>query len=185
MHFEALEIFEWLNEPDNVRFEDDAMTIYAKQGTDFWQSVHHGFKKDDGHFFFCRQKEDFILTLKWRFESLQKFSQCGIMLRIDERNWFKASLMNETAETNTLATSLTVNGHSDWSGFQINDTIQEIWFRLQRVEDDYILFYSLNGLEFKRIKMFYLQSFEEVKVGAYIASPNEEQFCAELSNISL
>lgn len=185
MHFEALEIFEWLNEPDNVRFEDDAMIIYAKPQTDFWQSIHHGFKKDDGHFFFCRQKEDFILTLKWRFENLQKFSQCGIMLRIDERNWFKASLMNETSETNTMATSLTINGHSDWSGFQINNSIEEIWFRLQRVEDDYILFYSLNGLEFKKIKMFYIPSIEEVKVGAYIASPNEEQFCAELSNISL
>ena len=130
MHFEALEIFEWLNEPDNVRFEDGAMIIYAKPKTDFWQSIHHGFKKDDGHFFFCRQKDDFILTLKWHFESLQKFSQCGIMLRVDERNWLKASLMNETPETNTLATSLTINGHSDWSGFQINDSIHEIWFRL-------------------------------------------------------
>ena len=185
MHFEALEIFEWFNEPENVRFENDAMVIYAKSGTDFWQSIHHGFKKDDGHFFFCRQKDDFILTLKWRFDDLNKFSQCGLMLRVDERNWFKASLMNEVSGENVLATSLTLNGHSDWSGFKINADIHEIWFRLQRVEDDYILFYSLNGLEFNKIKMFYLKSFEEIKAGAYIASPNEENFCAELSNISL
>ena len=49
MHFEALENFEWYNDPENVRFENDAMIIYARQGTDFWQTVHLGLKKDDGH----------------------------------------------------------------------------------------------------------------------------------------
>ncbi len=185
MHFEALENFEWYNDPENVRFEGDAMVIYAKNGTDFWQSVHRGFKKDDGHFFFCRQEKDFFLTLKWRFDEADKYSQCGLMLRVDERNWFKASLMNENPGNDVLATSLTIGGHSDWAGFSLNQNIKEIWFRLNRVGDDYILSYSLDGIKFIKLRMFYLRSYEEVKAGAYIASPNKEEFYAELSGIKL
>ena len=36
MHFEALENFEWYNDPENVRFESDAMIIYDRKGADFW-----------------------------------------------------------------------------------------------------------------------------------------------------
>ncbi len=185
MHFEALENFEWYNDPENVRFEDDAMIIYARPDTDFWQSIHRGFKKDDGHFFFCRQNGDFILTLKWKFSQLEKFSQCGIMVRIDERNWFKASLMNEQAHQNVLASSYTVAGHSDWAGVDLPQDVEEIWYRLNRVGDDYIFSYSLDGVQFIKSRMFYLQSYEEVKVGAYIASPNCENFFAELSGLKL
>lgn len=180
MNFEALANFDWYNEPENVRFEDDNMVIYAKEETDFWQSVHHGFKKDNGHFFFSRQEGNFIFTLRWHFGILDKFAQCGIMLRIDERNWLKASLMNERAEDNVLAVSLTVGGHSDWSGCQLDSVVHDLWFKLQRIDDDYILFYSLDGINFEKIKMFYLKSYEDVKVGAYIASPSKESAVATL-----
>lgn len=185
MHFEQLENFEWYNDPENVRFENDAMVIYARNGTDFWQSIHRGFKKDDGHFFFCRQSGNFFLTLKWRFEKMDKFSQSGIMLRIDERNWFKASIMNENTGYDVLASSLTVGGHSDWTGFSLNQNVTEIWFRLNRVEDDYILSYSLDGIKFIKLRMFYMKSYEAVKVGAYISSPNQGGFSAELSSLKL
>lgn len=183
MNFEILSNFEWYNDPENVRFETSDMIIYAKSGTDFWQSVHHGFKKDNGHFFFSRQNGDFLLTVKWQFEILEKFSQCGIMVRADERNWLKASLMNDTGENDMLAVSLTVNGHSDWSGFHINQEIHELWFRMQRVGDDYILFYSTDGVIYHKLRTFYLKSYEDIKVGAYIASPNQEGFAAALNDI--
>ena len=183
MHFGALENFEWMNEPENVRFEDNSMIVYAKSGTDFWQSVHRGFHKDDGHFFFSRQEGDFIITLKWSFEKLNKFSQCGLMLRVDERNWLKVSLMNESFETDTLVSAVTTNGHSDLVEFSLPHKVNDIWFRLQRTDDDYMLFYSLDGVAFKRLRIFYLQSYEEVKVGAYIANPGDKEFDAELSNI--
>ena len=185
MHFEQLENFEWYNDPENVRFENDAMVIFARKGTDFWQSIHRGFKKDDGHFFFCRQGGDFSLTLKWKFSRLDKYCQCGIMLRIDERNWFKASLMSENTESQVMASSLTIGGHSDWCGSSFNQPVDEIWFRLSRVGDDYIFSYSLDGINFIKQRTFYLKSYEEVKAGAYIASPNQDDFAAELSNLKL
>ena len=45
--------------------------------------------------------------------------------------------------------------------------------------------YSLDGIKFVKQRMFYLKSYEEVKAGAYIASPNQGDFCAELSHLKL
>ena len=185
MLLDALKDFEWQNEPENVRFNENGMAVLSKNKTDFWQSKGHHFQKDDGHFFFCRQAGDFFLTLKWRFEALDKFSQCGIMMRVDERNWFKASIMNESSGGNVLASSLTIGGHSDWAGFNLPRDVCEIWYRLNRVGDDYILSYSLDGVTFIKMRMFYMQSYEEVKTGAYIASPNMTDFHAELSTVKL
>lgn len=185
MNFEVLANFDWYNEPDNVRFENNEMVVYAKYGTDFWQSIHRDFKKDNGHFFFCRRDNDFSLTLKWNFDSLKAFSQCGIMLRIDERNWFKASLMNKQDNENCLASVLTIAGHSDWCGFELGQEVSELWFRLNRIENDYVLFYSLNGIDFIRFRSFYLKNYEDVKAGAYIANPNEENFYATLAELDI
>lgn len=183
MNFEVLESFDWYNEPGNVRFEDGAMLVFARDGVDFWQSIHRGLKKDDAHFFYSRKDGDFSLTLKWSFSEIGSRSQCGIMLRIDERNWFKAFITKSEYNENILSSSLTNGGHSDWSGFDLKQNIDCIWFRLVREQDDYILYYSLDGIRFLNNRIFYLKSYEDVKVGAYIASPCQNNFSARLSDI--
>ena len=185
MNFEVLANFDWFNEPDNVRFENNEMVVYAKRGTDFWQSIHHDFRIDNGHFFFCRRDNDFSIVMKWKFNSLEAFSQCGVMLRIDERNWFKASLMNKQENENCLASVLTIAGHSDWCGFELGQDVDEIYFKLQRVENDYVLSYSINGIDFVKFRSFYLKNFEDVKVGAYIANPNQDNFSATLAELDI
>ena len=56
MILENLKNFEWYNEPANVTFGSHELEITAAEGTDFWQSKHHNFFKDDGHFFFITQR---------------------------------------------------------------------------------------------------------------------------------
>ena len=184
MNFEILEKFEWYNEPENVRFEDDAMVVYSKEGTGFWQSIHRGFKKDNGHFFFCRKEGDFSITLGWKVGELIEFAENGIMLRIDERNWFKATIEKETSSDFVVVSSLTQQGHSDWAKTKIESFLGDIWFRLVRVGDEYEVFYSVDGEVYTKFRMFYLSAFEDVKIGAYMSSINEE-FSARLLDIFL
>lgn len=82
---EQLRDFEWYNEPADVSFDERGMRVLSRARTDFWQSLHHRFSKDDGHFFFTRKTGNFSCTVKWNFETDGSFDQCGIMLRIDEQ----------------------------------------------------------------------------------------------------
>ena len=185
MNFEILEKFDWYNDPENVRFEDDGMCVYAKSNTDFWQSLHRGYRKDDGHLFFCREKGDFEVVLKWSFEKKQEFLQCGVMVRIDERNWCKGGIEKETSDNRVLFSSFTKEGHSNWArGNDLGD-IDEVWFKVVRVQNEYSMFYSLDGNSFIKFAMFYMENFEDIKVGGYICSLGDEEVVAKVSGMEV
>lgn len=186
MKLENLIDFEWLNEPDNVIFQDKEMKIVSVPQTDFWQSLHHKIKKDNAHFFHKTLSGNFTLIIKWRFENGGNFNQCGIMARIDERNWFKASVMAKSENTPEIGTCLTVSGYSDWAGATLEQMPHEIFYKLERRGDDFVCFYSLDGQKYIRLRQFYLRGIEpDIKVGAYIASPQSEPFEAVLDDIDL
>lgn len=185
MNFEILEKFEWYNDPENVRFKDDGMEVYAKYNTDFWQCLQRGLKKDNGHLFFCRQDGDFEFVLRWTVPEFVVTGQCGVMVRMDERNWCKGFVEKEASGEVVVSSSLTNMGHSEWSrGASLGD-VKEIWFKVVRVLDEYAFYYSSDGINFCKFKEFYLKSFEDIKVGAYLTCPCEDDFFASVSDINV
>lgn len=180
----ALQDFEWYNEPENVVFRDEEIFVTAKPKTDFWQSRHHGFSKDNGHFFFTRRDGLFTFSAKWHFNKNQAYAQCGIMLRIDENNWIKAAVMYDNPARPMLGTSVTQKGYSDWAALDISPDLKEIWFKLKRAQGDYFLYFSFDGKTYKPLRVAHLlNDMPEVKIGAYICSPNSTNFEALLSQI--
>ena len=91
MLLDVLKDFEWLNEPRKLAYSDAGMAISTEAQTDFWQSVQHQVRKDNGHFFFTPRDGNFTLTLQWQFGDYSGFRQCGLMLRLDERKRFMVS----------------------------------------------------------------------------------------------
>ena len=182
MLLEALRDFEWLNEPDNVVFQDKEMRVVALVGTDFWQSKNHNFHRDNGHFFYTRRQDNFSFTIKWQFAALRPYTQCGIMVRLDENNWIKASILYDNPQRPMLGSSVTQNGYSDWAALDISDDLREIWFKIRRQQGDYLIYYSVDGEKFTQIRATHLiNDLPEVKVGAYICNPTQNPFEATLS----
>ena len=170
MLLESLKQFDWMNEPANVRFDEKGMNVIAKYRTDFWCCARYDFRKDDGHFFFSYVLGDFCCDLNWEFGDAGLFNQCGIMLRTDVNNWFKCSIMYEKEDSPLLATSLTVDGYSDLATIPLPAGVKRVWYRA-----DYI-----------QLRKFYLvHEVDDVKVGAYICSPQKEDFTATLHEIKL
>ncbi|MBR1604482.1 MAG: DUF1349 domain-containing protein [Alphaproteobacteria bacterium] len=177
-----LQDFEWYNEPQNVRFQEQEMIVCAEKGTDFWQSRHHHYGVDNGHFFFTRRKGNFSFVLKWAFTACGAYNQCGLMLRVDENNWIKASMMYDNPDRPMLGTSVTQNGYSDWAAQDIPSDLTSIWFKAKRLNGDYQIYYSLDGQNFKQIRVAHLiNDLEEIKIGAYICNPKSDSFQASLS----
>ena len=185
MLLSELHNFEWYNEPENVAFRDKCMHVVAEAKTDFWQSRHRGFGQDNGHFFFSRKEGDFSFVTEWSFSQNIPYSQCGLMLRINEKNWIKASIMHDNPNRPMLTTSVTQNGFSDLATQDISKNIERIWFKLKKINGDYQIYHSLDGEAFKQIRLVHLQNdMPEVKVGAYICSPTNEKFEAILSQLT-
>jgi len=184
MILDSLKNFQWLNDPADVFFNETGMNVMAREKTDFWQSLHHNFGRDNGHFFYTHKIGDFSMTVKWSFAALNHFQQCGIMVRVDERNWIKASLMQDDAKFPKLGTSVTQKGYSDWASQNLLAPVNAIWYRIARKSGDYTVLYSLDGENFSQIRLAYLmRDIPEVKVGAYLCSPNISGFEATLERI--
>lgn len=106
------------------------------------------------------------------------------MLRIDEKNWFKASVMSDNEAQPRLASCVTNCGYSDLAPIEIPAGITEVSYKIKRFKGDYILYYSLDGINFKQLRMLHLLNDQpEVKVGAYICSPQREAFEGVLTQI--
>lgn len=186
MLLDDLKRFDWINEPENVRFNEFGMLVRAKFKTDFWNCARYDFIKKDGHFFFCSADGDFCCEVNWEFDEAKKFDQCGIMLRSDDDNWFKASIMFDNQKEPMLATSLTSGGFSDLATVPLNSETHRVWYRIKRLKDCYIASYSLDGENFSQLRKFYLQrENEQPQVGAYICSPQRENFEATLRGIEI
>ena len=186
MLLETLKQFDWMNEPQRVRFDNDGMFVSAKQNTDFWCCSRFNFKKDDGHFFYGRAEGDFCCDLNWEFATRGQFNQCGIMLRVDGENWFKASIMYQDEQNPMLATSLTHMGLSDLATLPLPRGVKRVWYRLRRRRGWYIASYSLDGTEYIQLRKFYLiRDNDEIKIGAYLCAPQNDDFSAVLRGISL
>lgn len=186
MKFEGLQNFDWYNEPENVIFGENELKIITKPHTDFWQSRHHGFGKDDGHFFYICKDGDFTCAVKWQFAEMENYRQCGLMLRMNEQNWFKVSIMSQIPQAKEIGHCLTIDGRSDWGCFQLERTVDSLWFKIIRNGDDYAVFYSHNGTDFICLRRFSLLNDQaSVKVGAYACSPQDASFAATLKEIDI
>lgn len=186
MLLETLKDFDWMNEPQRVRFDENGMHVVAKYRTDFWSCAKYEFRKDDGHFFFNRVQGDFCCDLNWSFESPRAFDQCGIMVRTDADNWFKASIMYENDDAPMLASCSTNAGFSDLATIPLPVGVKHIWYRLKKRKGCYVASYSLDGQNFIQLRKFYIiNDNDEVQVGAYLCSPQRDDFEATLHELSL
>lgn len=186
MLLDSLRNFSWYNEPENVRFNEEGMVVTVRGGTDFWQSSHHNFHKDDGHFFYTAVTGDFTLTLKWHADAAAVFSQCGIMLRIDNLNWAKAGILSPNLQRPQIGSIVTNQGYSDWASQALVQYQPQIWYRLRRRNGDFIFYYSLDGEVFQQLRMFHpLNTIGEIKAGAYACSPQQSNFSCILESVEL
>ncbi len=184
MLLDSLKNFSWYNEPQNVRFVEEGMLVETMPQTDFWQTAHHNFFKDDGHFFYAEKEGNFDLTLKWRLGAAVASDQCGLMIRADSRNWAKIGFLSPDLSVPQIGCVVTSRGVSDWSSHHLPVTPSDLWCRVIRRGDDFVFFYSADGEKFCQSRMFHLSNLETVvKAGAYCCSPQNHKFECILENI--
>jgi len=186
MLLDALQDFEWENDPAEVTFGEAGMRIKSLPKTDFWQSYRQDFHQDNGHFFFKKISGNFTITVCWRFMDISGFCQCGLMGRINQFNWFKASVMSDGPGSPFIGSSLTNFGTSDLASERLPTGTEEIWYRLQSKNNSLVLSYSLDGKEFYQIRLFeFSEDYKELQIGAYICCPSDKNFSALLDSIEI
>ncbi len=179
--------FFWFNQPP-YSIVNNSISFTTQPDTDFWQRTHYGFSRDNGHCLLTRKDTDFTLEVKTTFKARQQYDQCGLIVRADSNNWMKVSTEYETDTHSRLGSVVTNYGYSDWATIDIEEPVNEMWYRIQSKinRNDYLLEFSRNGLNWKQLRIAHLHNVSgSVDIGIYACSPMESSFDATFSNLSI
>ena len=128
----------WLNEPEKYQ-TGNGLEIWTMPQTDFWQRTHYGFRNDNGHCLLQEVTGDFCLTTQVEFRPTTLYDQCGLIIRLDENNWIKASTEYINEESSKLGSVVTNLGYSDWATQDIASSINQLWYRISRQGQDFLI----------------------------------------------
>jgi regulation of enolase protein 1 (concanavalin A-like superfamily) len=179
----------WHCEPArwSVNTSRQCLRIEPNGSTDFWQRTHYGFEVDNGHALFAEIAGDFVLATQVRFRPVRQYDQAGLMVRVSPSCWLKASVEYEPEGPSRLGAVVTNFAYSDWSTQEFASGPGEMWLRVRREGDDYVIDSSQDGRRWVQIRMAHLHEGrgQAVRGGLYACSPKGAGFAAEFGQLTL
>lgn len=176
---------EWIRKPKQYDVTKNKITIITEPETDLWQRTYYGFQNDNAPILQIETEEKyFSFIVKTQFESKNRFDQCGIAMYLDSENWLKASIEYENEKYQRLGSVVTNEGYSDWATTDISADIKEMWYRFSRRESDYCIESSIDGVNFKQMRICHIKNgANKIRFGIYACSPEKSSFKATFSNM--
>lgn len=174
----------YYNSP-NINIKDNTLEFVTQPNTDLWQNTYYNFQHDNAPFVQIKISEKyFSFTVKVKYFSKRRFDQAGIILYLDSENWLKASVEYENENFQRLGSVVTNNGFSDWATVDIPSEVKEMYYRLSRRENDFCIENSLDGVNYKQMRICHLFNVnDEISMGVYACSPEESSFKAIFSDM--
>lgn len=181
----------WHGEPARWSLEQERLRVEPDAPTDFWQRTHYGFQADNGHYLYADVAGDLVMTTHVRFHAKSQYDQAGLMVRHSASCWLKTSVEHEPGARARLGAVVTRHGYSDWSTQPFDAT--EVWLRIRREGDDFIVDASENGSVWEQIRMAHLDLRDGTEdggprtltAGVYACSPKATGFVAEFSQLDI
>ncbi len=177
----------WIREPKQYEVTEDRVEIITEPHTDLWQRTYYHFRNDNAPVLQFETGEQFFsFTVKTDFDTKVRFDQSGIVMYLDSDNWLKASMEYENDKIQRLGSVVTNNGYSDWSSVDVDAAIKFIWFRFSRREDDFCIENSVDGVNFKQMRICHMfHAKKKISFGIYACSPEDSAFKASFSNMEI
>lgn len=177
----------WFNEPKRHVVTRNRVEITTEPDSDFWQNTYYGFNHDSAHVLSIPTKEKFFtFTVKTEFDSTALFDQCGVVIYINNENWVKTGVEYFNEDISMLGSVVTNIGFSDWATMNTAAAVKTAWYRVSRRESDYYIEYSLDGVDFKQMRMLHLsEGGEEINVGLMACSPRQSSFKAVFTEMAM
>jgi uncharacterized protein len=169
----------WINKPEKFEITGSKITITTEPQTDFWQRTYYGFSNDNAHALTLPIDQDFTFMVKTSFTYKNLYDQCGVAIYLDSDNWFKGSVEYENELYSRLGSVVTNIGYSDWATVDISSDVYEMWYRLSRSGQDFLIENSNDGKIFKQMRIFHLHKvIDKANIGIYACSPLKSSFDA-------
>ena len=177
----------WIRAPKQYGVTGDRVEIITEPHTDLWQRTYYHFRNDNAPVLQLETDEQFFsFVVKTDFDTKVRYDQSGIVMYLDSDNWLKASVEYENDKIQRLGSVVTNNGYSDWASVDIDADIKSIWFRFSRREDDFCIENSVDGVNFKQMRICHMFNVKEkISFGIYACSAEYSTFKATFTDMEI
>lgn len=177
----------WIREPKQYEVTEDKVEIITEPHTDLWQRTYYHFRNDNAPVLQLETGEQFFsFVVKTDFDTKVRYDQSGIVMYLDSDNWLKASMEFENDQIQRLGSVVTNNGYSDWSSVDVDSSVKSIWFRFSRREDDFCIENSVDGVNFKQMRICHMfHAKEKINFGIYACSAEDSSFKATFTDMEI
>ena len=177
----------WIREPKQYEVTEDKVEIITEPHTDLWQRTYYHFINDNAPVLQLETGEQFFsFVVKTDFDTKVRYDQSGIVMYLDSDNWLKASMEFENDQIQRLGSVVTNNGYSDWSSVDVDASVKSIWFRFSRREDDFCIENSVDGVNFKQMRICHMfHAKEKINFGIYACSAEDSSFKATFTDMEI
>jgi len=189
----------WFRAPSSVSLDTKSVSINTEPNTDLWQATYYGFRVANAPMLLWDDDDNFTFSVRTLFQYREQFDQCGIILYLDDENWFKASIEHEQHSDVRLGSVVTNHGYSDWATTDIAP-VEQMFYRLSRRGPDFLLESALDGEHYAQMRVFHMALLGEtteamgkanpalhpqhdVKFGIYACSPGDSSFTARFDKL--
>jgi hypothetical protein len=179
--------FSWINPPTEYTLDGYVLTVTTDPETDFWQRTYYGFRNDNAHAFLTALQNDlfsFSVRVVWQPKNL--FDQCGVVIYQDSENWFKCAVEYDNPQFSRLGSVVTNLGYSDWATTDVDSNLNDIYYRLSRRDQDFLIEFSEDGEAYEQMRIFHMhRPIETIHLGVLACSPTKSSFTAHFSQFNL
>ena len=177
----------WIREPKQYEVTEDKVEIITEPHTDLWQRTYYHFRNDNAPVLQLETGEQFFsFVVRTDFDTKVRYDQSGIVMYLDSDNWLKASMEFENDQIQRLGSVVTNNGYSDWSSVDVDASVKSIWFRFSRREDDFCIENSVDGVNFKQMRICHMfHAKEKINFGIYACSAEDSSFKATFTDMEI
>ena len=178
---------EWTRAPKQYTISENKVEIITQPFTDLWQRTYYHFRNDNAPVLQLKTDEKyFSFVVKTEFDTKVRYDQCGVAVYLDSDNWLKASMKYENDKIQRLGSVVTNNGYSDWSSVDVDAGIKSMWFRLSRRDDDFCIENSVDGVNFKQMRICHMFSVKDtIRFGIYACSAENSSFKATFTDMEV
>ena len=177
----------WIRTPKQYEVTEDRVEIITEPHTDLWQRTYYHFRNDNAPVLQLETDEQFFsFVVKTDFDTKVRYDQSGIVMYLDSDNWLKAAMEYENDKIQRLGSVVTNNGYSDWSSVDVDASIKSMWFRFSRREDDFCIENSVDGVNFKQMRICHMfNAKEKISFGIYACSSEDSTFKASFTDMEM
>ncbi|MCI7222439.1 MAG: DUF1349 domain-containing protein [Firmicutes bacterium] len=170
-------LMDWINKPNNYIIGKSKVIMETKPFTNFWGKTYYHHTQSNGSALVLDIKQNFSFSVRVDYDYKNQFDQSGMLLYASSDNWVKIYTEDIDDECISVSCSVCIHGYCDTSSMRMGKAIKYIYFRIDHLDEDFRVLYSLNKRKYKTMRIFHLKNRTgKFKVGIYAASPKDSSF---------